>query len=216
MIIPLQFYYLIMAFINIFYYKYIINTKYIKYFLNGLIALVITGGIYESAKSIYLYGFYARINDVWNSSHAVSYLFAFALMLLVAVFEKSAWKGYIYGGSIIAIHELLWYFFYPFFYPITWQNVIYYLPFQIFLISLLLVATYYENYSFIYVWLIALSVYTIWICLGFPITLDYVGKTVYYANRTINNIEIGSWIIFVFTGIYNYVVINKFDKEELI
>ncbi len=206
--IPLQAYYLLMAFINVFYYKYIINTKYIKYFLNGLIAFAIIGGIYESAKSIYLWGFYARINNIWNSSHAVSYLFAFGLMLLVAVFEKNPWKGYVYGGSIIAIHELLWYFIYPFFYPITWQNVIYYLPFQIFLISLLLVATYYEGYSFMFMCVIAWSFYFGWVALGFPITLDYIGKTVWYANRMVNNIEIGSWIIFSFAGIYNYMAYN--------
>ncbi len=148
------------------------------------------------------WGLFARIFNIWNSSHALSYTVAFGLMLYVAYREKNIWNGWIFGGSVIAIHELMWYIVYPFYYIYGFNNFLFYLPFQLMLISFLYLGMKHYHLSFIFY--VAIFIYGFWIIQNFPVTLTFIGKTIYYNSLDVNLIEILSWITIVLAGAYTY------------
>ncbi len=217
----LDYFYLIVAGLNFSFFPYFrakheLNIrKFLLPFFEIIVAVSFILMVVSAIYSLFHYGFYGRMFNIWNASHALSYLAIFSTAVITGLVKKDFIMSYFLTGTLIAFHELTWYVIYPFFYGLSFNDFVYYLPFQIVLFSFVYVDLKYIHFKGIKVaFLIVLAIYALWVFTGFPVTLDYSGKTAWYYSPYVNNIEILSWVLM---GIINLALglINRKIKNEI-
>lgn len=227
----------------IFYYNRILDYKWTVKLINyGTIALILDytiSTINYGRESIFTNPYNPLLWKMLNQTgeHHVCDLLAVWFLYCVLCYHIHKIGFRLYGlisfyfmYSVISWHELLWWLSY------TISHIIYHIPFQMtwitygsFWIGDLIVVSsfiyFYKtthngklikfNFPKIYI-ILLVSIYIFWILIGFPVTIDYLGKTAWYLNLYVNFYEmVISWITPIFVFIKTFHVINPSGEEKL-